>query len=395
MKKIDWKCSRKWGWPLNVICYNFQRLFPGRDKNIWVFGGREGHQYDDNSRYLFEYVNKNHPEINSIWLCEKEDLAMKVRNLGYQAYTFNSKDGKRISKKAGVAIYSHGLIDFGIFPKVGGALIVSLWHGVGFKKIYNDTYHGFYKSLKRFMDVLFSWTWRDLTIVTSEYTKKQFAGIFNIPEKNIVIAGQPRNDIFKQKYTKEEVLKNVDVDFNKNIILYMPTYRGFNMGKDAMENIVRGLYESEILAQTLDETNSVLIAKLHPLTPHIDIRNRKNFVILDYGAVDDNQALLAVSDMMVTDYSSCFVDFALRNRPVVFYMPDLEVFINQAEPLYDEFFEVSKHNRSENIEELCNEIKNPSNDANTIINEYFEDPSIKGTCYSENVFNAIIHKLNK
>ena len=82
MKKIDWKSSRKWGWPLNVICYNFQRLFPGRDKNIWVFGGREGHQYDDNSRYLFEYVNKNHPEINSIWLCEKEDLAMKVRNLG-------------------------------------------------------------------------------------------------------------------------------------------------------------------------------------------------------------------------------------------------------------------------------------------------------------------------
>ena len=382
MKKIDWKSSRKWGWPLNVFLYNIQRLRPGRDKSIWVFGGREGHQYDDNSRYLFEYVNKHHPEIQTAWLCEKENLAQKVRNMGYNAYTFDSREGRRICKKAGVAIYSHGLIDFGSFPKVGGAFVVSLWHGVGCKKIYNASYHGLYKVIKRTMDIFFSWTWRDLTIVTSDYTRWQFAQIFGLSDKNIVIAGQPRNDIFRQGLKKDVVLAKTNIDYTKNIVLYMPTYRGFNMGKDAMERIVRDMYDSEKLNRTLDATDSILIVKLHPLTPHMDIPNRNNFMILDYGAVDDNQALLAVSDMLISDYSSCVVDYALQNRPIVFYMPDYDEFISQAESLYDVFFDMCKYNRCASVDELCDKISNPSNEADEAINDIFEDKSIKGTCYS-------------
>lgn len=393
MKKINWKSARKWSWPLNVFAYNANRLIRHRDKNLWVFGGREGHQYDDNSRYLFEYVNQNHPEIKAVWLCEDDALASRIRSKGYQAYTFYSKEGVEMAKNAGVAVYSHGLIDFGKFPRVGGAFIVSLWHGVGFKKIYNDTYKGFYKCVKNIMDMFFSWTWRDLTIATSDYTKSQFAGIFGISEKNVVIAGQPRNDIFKLNLRKVDVLDSLKIDCTKKIILYMPTYRGFNMGKDAMEKIVGDLYRSNKLNQVLKDTNSIFIAKLHPLTPRVDLKNRDNFVVLDYGDVKDNQALLAVSDMLITDYSSCVVDFALQDRPVLFYMPDHENFIKQAEPLYDVFFDVCKHNHCETIEELCKGIASPSNEADQYINQIFESEDIKGTNYCENVYSAIVEKI--
>lgn len=394
MKKIDWSDARKTSWPYNALMYNLRKLVPGRDSHLWVFGGREGHQYDDNCRHLFEYMNRNHADqIRCVWLCEKQELADHVRSYGYESYTFESNEGIAVARKAGVAVYSHGLIDFGIHPQVGGALIVSLWHGVGFKKVYNGTYHGLAHLAKKIMDGIFAWTNRDLTIVTSEVTKEMFAETFDISKKQIFIAGQPRNDIFKQTFEKSEVLKKVNVDYTKNVILYMPTYRGKGMGEGAMEKIVVDLYNNKNLDKALTETNSVFFAKLHPLTPHIDLPNRDNFIIMDYGAVENNQELLCVGDMMITDYSSVCVDFALSDKPVVFYMPDHEKFITLSEPLFNEFYDMCKYNQANDPESLAKIIANPSCEATNAINCIFEAPEIKGTCYCENVYKVIAEKV--
>lgn len=396
MKHIAWNNPRKTTLPLNILLFNWDRMVRRRDKHQWVFGGREGHQYDDNARYLFEYVNKIHPEINTAWLCQDEELAQRIRSNGFKAYTFSSKEGKSFAKKAGVAIYSHGLIDFGIFPRVGGATIVSLWHGAGFKKVYNSTYSGFALFLKKTLDRFFSWTYRDITTTTSDFCNKEFADCFGLdPKKDkMVITGQPRNDIFKRGEKKEDVLSNLDIDYNKNIILYMPTYRMPSLGKGRMSGIVKALYNNKAIDEALAKTNSIFVAKLHPLTPHIDIENRDNFVILDYGEVKDNQALMAVGDMMITDYSSTVVDFALLNRPVVFYMPDHEDFISKSEPLYEEFFKMSSFSNCTTPEGLAEYIIHPSSEAVEAINDLFEAKSIRGTCYCENVYRAIINEIN-
>ena len=395
MKKVNWKDPRKKALWSNIFLFNWDRLVQKRHKNLWVYGGREGHQFDDNARYFFEWMNEKHPEIESVWLCLEDELAERIRNNGYKAYTFSSKEGKAFAKKAGVAIYSHGLIDFGLHPRVGGAEIVSLWHGAGFKKIYNSTYKGVMHSLKVVLDSMFSWIYRDLTTTTSEFCNKEFADCFGLdPKKDkLVITGQPRNDIFKKGLKKEDVLSKLDIDYNKNIILYMPTYRMPMLGKERMSNIVKALYNNKTIDEALKKTNSILVVKLHPLTPHIDIKNRDNFVILDYGAVKDNQALMAVGDMMITDYSSTVVDFALLNRPVVFYMPDHDDFISKSEPLYDEFFALSNFSNCTTPEGMAEYILRPSCEAVNAINDLFEAKSIRGTCYSENVYRAIMKEI--
>ncbi len=393
--RIDWKSPRKVSWIANAVLFNLCRLIPNRDKRLWVFGGREGEQYDDNSRYLFEYVNTHFADkIHAVWLTKEEKTAERVRKMGYEAYTFDSCEGKRMERKAGVAIYSHALIDFGLFPLVGGAFIVSLWHGVGFKKCYNDKYTGWALKAKKIMDFFFSWTHRDLTIVTSEYIKKQFSGIFGLGPKDLIeIAGQPRNDVFKTNLQKKNVLSKLDIDYNKTIIIYMPTYRGKAMGADAMTRIVNDLYQNNKLDNVLTQKDAVFIAKLHPLTPHIDLPNRENFMILDYGAVESNQELLGVSDVLITDFSSCCVDFALLNRPVIFYTPDKEEFVKNSEPLYEELFPIFELNNCNTPNELAGKIANPSNIAVEKLNEMFEDKSIRGTCYSENVYRVIAKKI--
>jgi CDP-glycerol glycerophosphotransferase (TagB/SpsB family) len=379
--------------PINVLSFNLCRLIPLRNKKIWLFGGWEGHKYDDNSRFLFEYVSGK-KGVQAIWLSNDKDVVEKVRKTGRKAFLSSSIKGKYYSIRAGVAVYSHGLMDFGHFPLIGGAKIISLWHGVGFKKIYNDKYSGIKLFMKRFMDKLYSWTYRDITFVTSDYVKKQFSGIFGLKSSSkIMYSGQPRNDIFKQNLQKEKVLSKLSLDFSKRVIIYMPTYRGKDMGENAMENIIRTLYESDRLNEVLEKEKCVFIAKLHPLTPHIDIPSRENFVILDYGEVDSNQELLGVSDMLITDYSSCCVDFALLNRPIIFYQPDEEDFMKKSEPLYEELLDILHTNRCTTPDELAERILNPTLEAVNIINDVFEDESIRGTCYSENVYKVICDEI--
>lgn len=395
MKRINWTNPRKTTLPFNIILFNWDRFVQKRNNKQWVFGGREGHQFDDNARYFFEYVNKTHPEILSAWLCQDEVLAQRIRSYGYKAFTFKSKEGVDFAKHAGVAIYSHGLIDFGIFPRVGGATIVSLWHGAGFKKVYNSTYTGWTLCLKKKLDKLFSWTYRDITTTTSEFCNREFADCFGLdPKKDkMVITGQPRNDMFKKGLEKKDVLSKLDIDYHKTIILYMPTYRMPSLGEERMSDIIKILYNNRTLDEALTKTNSIFVAKLHPLTPHIDVENRDNFIILDYDAVKDNQALMAVGDMMITDYSSTVVDFALLHRPVVFYMPDHEDFISKSEPLYEEFFTMSSFSNCTTPEGLAEYIIHPSSEAVNAINEVFEAKSIRGTCYCENVYNAIHNNI--
>ncbi len=384
--------QRKWSLPFNIVIFNLCKLIPKRNPQIWIFGGVEGKKYDDNSRYLFEYVSCNYEgRIHSIWIAKSKDTVNTVRRLGFEAYTPYSIKGIYYAIRAGVAIYSHALIDFGLFPLVGGSYIVSLWHGMGFKEIYNAKYEGWSLKAKLFVDKLFSWTYRDMTTVTSTYSKIQFQRLFNLKLDSIYITGQPRNDVLRCDLKKSKVL--YEVDDSKKWILYMPTYRGESMGKDAMSNIVHNLYNDIQLDQMLSDNKYVFIVKLHPLTPHVDVINRDNFLILDYKAVSNNQELIAVSDILITDYSSCFVDFALMDKPIHFYCPDEEQFLEKSEKLNEDFFKVSQLSKSKTINELISFLNNPTNTVCNATNSIFEDESIKGTCYSENVYNMICKEI--
>lgn len=390
MKKINWKDEKKKAYWKNIILFRWDKLIQKRDKHQWVFGGREGKNFDDNSRHLFEWVNKNHPELNTAWLCRTQELADEIRSFGYKAFVFGTKEADNFAKHAGVAFYSHELIDFGQHPRVGGSTIATTGHGSGGKKINYLSHTGVALFLKKVADYFFCWTYRDLTMATSKFHLYQYEGYFNLKkDAHKAICGQPQNDVLFSGLKKKDVLNGLGIDPNKNLVLYMPTYRGPAMGENHMAKIVKELYECKELDDVLNKTNSIFVVKLHPLTPRIDIANRDNFVILEYSALKNNHQLLAVGDMMISDYSATIVDFSLLERPVQFYLPDHEDFMRLSEPLFDEFVDLCKRNCCTTPKELANAILHPSMEAVGAINEMFEDPSLKGTCFCEGVFKAI------
>ena len=278
--KIDFKNRKKWAYPINFLTFNLSRLSPFRNKRIWVFGAWEGMKYDDNSKYLFEYVLKYNKEIRAVWLSDNDAVVSKLRAKGHLAYLNKSLRGKWMQLRAGMAHYTNALIDFGTFPLVGGAIVATSWHGNGFKKIYNSKYHGFSLILKKTLDYVFSWTYRDLSFVTSDQGRKLFEESFTLNPDKIFITGQPRNDALKRN-TREKIFSALGIGLDKKLILYLPTYRQLSLGKEAMYTIVKQLYDDKSLDKVLRETNSVFLVKPHPLTPPIALERRENFIIID------------------------------------------------------------------------------------------------------------------
>ncbi|MBQ9658999.1 MAG: CDP-glycerol glycerophosphotransferase family protein [Clostridia bacterium] len=387
--------SRKWLWPINAVIFNICRFIPFRNKRIWLFGAHAGNKYDDNAKFFFEYVNtKVTYNIRPIWLSNNKETIDQIKKIGYEVYPFSSLKGIWFSLHAGVALYTHSIYDLGMIPLISGAKIVALWHGVGFKKIYNAKYQGHKLFLKKFIDRIFSRTYRNITIATSHFTLEQWQNYFNINPEDIYITGQPRNDVFKNKKTRQEILRKLNINTEKKIILFMPTYRSVKQGKDAIEKIVLNLYNNHEIQETLNDGNYLLLVKLHPLTPNIKLPRKPNFTVLNYETIECNQELLCVADILITDYSSCFVDYSLLHRPIIFYNPDHNEYLKHSGANDIIFEKISKHCRATNLKELISLIKKPSDSISSMTNKIFEDPSIKDSCYSENVYKTIVRSLN-
>ena len=109
--------------------------------------------------------------------------------------------------------------------------------------------------------------------------------------------------------------------------------------------------------------------------------------------MENNQELLGAGDMLVTDYSGGFIDFALLNRPIIFYVPDEEIFLRCSEDMDKKFFDISNLNKAKTPETLAKLISSPTIVVCESTNKMWVDESIKGSCYSENVYNVICKEI--
>ena len=57
-----------------------------RNSNIWLFGSWNGESYSDNSKFFFEYVVKNHPTINPIWITKSKHIKNKLLSENKKCY---------------------------------------------------------------------------------------------------------------------------------------------------------------------------------------------------------------------------------------------------------------------------------------------------------------------
>ena len=206
------------------------------------------------------------------------------------------------------------------FPK--RTKVVQLWHGTGtIKKFGQDVNTGSLKKLEFRANQRITHL-----IVNSEAVKREYASAFGIPPGRIYVLGLPRTDLLlKPSYLGEkrgEFLAAHENLRGKRCILYAPTFRD-----DEVESPRIHLELSRMHAELKE--NDVLLIRLHP---HVENRlrtvleNGKWDNIINVSGYSGVTTLLAVADVLVTDYSSIIFEYCLRRKPMIFYAYDLEQF---------------------------------------------------------------------
>ena len=174
--------------------------------------------------------------------------------------------------------------------------------------------------------------------------------------------GYPRND-FLINFNEEDVARikkalNIENETRK-ILLYAPTYR------DNQHTVGLGYtYKTEVDFDKLQKELSkeyIILFRAHWLVAQdFDFEKYNDFVI-DVSNYDDINELYVISDMLITDYSSVFFDYANLKRPIIFYMYDLEAYRDDIRGFYLDINELPG-NILEKEEELVEEIKILSTD---------------------------------
>ena len=204
----------------------------------------------------------------------------------------------------------------------------------------------------------------DYFISPSKFCTEKFTSAFNLVnlgKENIIIEkGYPRNDrLFSFTNDDVEDIKNkLGIPKDKKIILYAPTFRDNQHTSGVGYTYNLGINFDTLMDKINDEY--VILFRTHYFVANsIDLSKYEGF-IYDVSRYDDINDLYIISDLLITDYSSVFFDYANLKRPMLFYMYDLDDYKNNLRDFYISLEELPGP-IVEKEEDLLNEINNIDN----------------------------------
>ena len=318
---------------LNMLIYWIDCVIPKKENQ---FSFSSFPDISDNSYVMFKYLFKSMPGINVVWLLTdttktnsyygqiQEDMLLEDEEM--KRITFikkNSFHGLVSYMMSKYVFYTHGLYPQLKYTK--SHILINLWHGMPLKKI------GFLldennKNMPK----------ANFIVSTSPFFQQIMMKVFKQEKNEILVSGQPRNDLLFE--TNGSLKKfNINKKQYKKVFLWTPTFRQTITDISLIDGnsfiglpIVSNDYEA--LNSHLEKLNSYMIIKLHPM----DILNNDNFDsytnLLFLRNVDMEKescqlnTLLGEVDVLITDFSSIYIDYLLLNRPIGFAMDDLETY---------------------------------------------------------------------
>ena len=325
------------------------KMFPIK-KNRCLIYSSYGANYGCSPKYVSEYLVENNPEIEVVWVFnqpEKYDIrgVKKVKNMSLK-YFYYLSTSKFIVTNFRTPVE---------FKKRDKQIYIQTWHSsLRLKMIEKDAedtlLQNYIKQAKEDSKKL------DYLVSGCKYSTEIFKKCFWY-DGEILEIGTPRNDFLltiKEKKIRG-IKDNLDIGDEK-ILLYAPTFR-----KDNNLDVYNVDYER--LLNGLEKKYNCkwkILLRLHPhlinIMPEIKLEN-----VINVTRYDDIQELLAISDILISDYSSLMFDFTITKRPCFLYVPDLEEYQSKDRKLYFNVkelpFKIAKSN-----DELIDKIVNFSNE---------------------------------
>ena len=164
----------------------------------------------------------------------------------------------------------------------------------------------------------------DYLISPNQYSSEIFRRAFKF-DKELLEYGYPRNAILYASNKEEQarvIKKSLGIPLDKKVILYAPTWRDDQYYKPGKYKFNLSL-DLNLMKEKLGNDYVVLLRMHYFIADNIDVSQFEGFAF-NLSKYDDIADLYLISDILITDYSSVFFDYANLKRPILFYTYDLE-----------------------------------------------------------------------
>ncbi|MBR1845002.1 MAG: CDP-glycerol glycerophosphotransferase family protein [Oscillospiraceae bacterium] len=329
-----------------AVCglYNLVRLTTRLDRHLVLFDAFQGRQYTCSPKALYEQMRSDpaYRDYRFLWAVAEEvmDKHRYPEDERTRIVRYNSWAHKVACAKAGYVVTNS--MPLGFFRLRKGQQLIETWHGTPLKRLgcdiavdsnsvnTADEIHKRYRKRVRKMSALLS---------PSDFYTEKLTSAFDLKgagkDVRIIQQGYPRND-FLSRFTAEDaaaIKARLGVPEGKKVILYAPTFRDNQKLDKAYSYSFTLEMDFDHLLSTLGENYVILFR------PHYFIANRFDFDrykgrVINVAGVDDVNEVYVISDLLITDYSSVFFDYAILKRPVLLFMYDLELYQGQLRDFY-------------------------------------------------------------
>lgn len=319
---------KKLFYSLYAFFFNLCRILPIRQNRVAFVAPHNGGE-KDSLGILRSYIEeKGGYEIITI---STRDLKLNTSGIKSLVLSCLKAAGFFTVKAKALATSKYVFLNDNFMPMASlnfskDAVITQLWHAEGaFKKfglsapLDSDVREREKKGASKLTYV----------ICSSENVKLVYAEAFGVDESKILPLGTPRIDSLLAEKDSDAIRKEFDIKYpqckGKKLVLYAPTFRD---DPETDKNIVSNIDAEAFRCELGDEY--CLLVKLHPQIHSAS--PVKGTVDVTSG---DINSLTLISDILVTDYSSVCMDFALLSKPCIFFAFDLEDYEKERSFYYD------------------------------------------------------------
>ena len=313
------------------------------DDRLLVFGAYNGKSYACSPKAVYEYMiqNEKYKNYKYVWFFDEPDkYEFLEKNRNTKIVKKGSSECEKFLHQAKYWILNFRAMDHWIPSK--NQIYVQCWHGTPLKRLGYDITNSDnamnsvseikskYKSdAKRF----------DYMVSPCKFVTEKFTSAWNLEKMGkqdaVLEIGYPRND-FLNKFTEENVITVKEklglINEKRKIILYAPTWRD-NQHDAEKGYVYKNPVNFDLLREKLGDEYIILFRAHYLVADNFDFKSYDGF-IYDVSKYDDINELYIISDILITDYSSVFFDYAILERPILFYMYDMEEYRDEMRGFY-------------------------------------------------------------
>ncbi len=351
-------------------------------KNYWGFSVHhiKSDQFIESQRAVFEEIKKD-KKIKKILFTRSKKKDFNIDEAeNYLVVKLFSFKGFFYVLRCNILFITHSLsMDFSLrFGKKKFIVlkynmkkrhVINLWHGIPYKKLYALLNPKVKERLDRVKFRRYERSMYKALIASSDIDSYAMTVMFYpINYSNVWVTGLPRNDFLLKpieelpEYLRNQINIVKNLKGNKKLILYAPTYRQ-TAAVSSAEYYQFTTQEIEQIKSLLIKNNAILGIRLHYFRNNENLFNIEKYIdnqyIFDLGhnVATEIAPVVRESDLIISDYSSVFIEAMYLNKPLISFAYDFDDYQNQQEGMIYDFDIAFPGPVVNNIDNLCHQIE--------------------------------------